>query len=833
MREIVLFSFSLLITYFLTNRMLKLALKRELYDLPTKRGSHVVPKPRLGGVAIVVSFYIVCLVMVFSGRMPFPDTSSGIGILVGGLMTGLVGVVDDIRELNAKLKLAAQIIVVTVVVLSGVRLEELRLPFIGNLTLGFLAIPVTYIWILGVMNFYNFIDGIDGLAAGIGLIAAAFLIFISAGSQVAGLAAVYAIIAGVSFGFLRYNFPPARIFMGDTGSTFIGFMFASLAVYSNGRGVPVFVTALILGAVLGDAFLTLSRRVLEKKPIFSPHRTHYYQRLTSLGFSHKQVTLLEYLVTSLLGVSGIFFMRGDSVFIIFFTVIWLSFFLWVLVKIRTMEKGKKLYWEGKTLAIAVIDLILIAGSYVLSYYLRLNFSFPEAETSSMLISLPIVLVIRTAVFYYNGLYRAVWRYVTLDDLMRIVKAVSFSTLLNVVIFTFLFRFESFPRSVFIIDMFILTVFMSGSRVATRWFHDLPKHEEVTGKRVAIVGTGHTPEAVLRRIRNTRDLQAVGYLDDREEMEGRVVGGIKVLGGLRNAREILSKNGIEELIIMDSYIDRMPPGALEGLKRKGVSLRIISGPDDISEDDFTGFEVFPFEDGSVFVAGNGILVKYAKSVFHKAAKLVVVPSGSTLDSGADFMERDDRKDFKYVGITDSPELAAKVFSEHGIGYMVLDFSMSLDSISNKVHAYFHEIFMPMMRLSRVASSIEGIKVVVISRISFDGDGIVKDASRLAESAILALFRDFPERLVFIRNEYDVSRHWYRKVLLKAEGFKGGLFVAQSGAEAGDPVLKRVEAAEPYHLDDESFEKMQEEMRAGGLDAAEKEIGQFRRRGAGSE
>ncbi|MCK4236657.1 MAG: hypothetical protein KAX38_06035, partial [Candidatus Krumholzibacteria bacterium] len=356
------------------------------------------------------------------------------------------------------------------------------------------------VWIVGIVNFYNFIDGIDGLAAGVGMIASLSLIFIGVVTGVPALGGLYAIIAGSSFGFLRHNFPPARIFMGDMGSTFMGFMFAVLSVIGAQSGIPVFVTVLLLGAVIGDAALTLLRRLIKGEKIFSPHRTHYYQRLTSLGLSHKQVTLLEYLVAALLGVSALFTFRGDRIFVTFLSFTWLVFFLWALVKIRSMERGGRLFWEGRTLVVAMGDFVFIAASYILSYYLRLNFHFPQAETASMLISLPIVLVIRTAFFFYYGLYRGVWRYTTVDDIIRIVKAISLGSAVMIVTFTLLFRFKAFPRSIFIIDWFILTVFLTGSRIATRWFHELPSREEVSGRKIVIGGTGPVAEVILQQIR---------------------------------------------------------------------------------------------------------------------------------------------------------------------------------------------------------------------------------------------------------------------------------------------------------------------------------------------
>ena len=478
MADLLFFLEAFCISFLLTGAILRFSLKRELLDIPNDRSSHLIPKPRLGGVAITVSFYVACATLLIAGFRPFTTASMYAGALGGGAVIALAGLLDDLRGLDAKLKLMVQVAAALIAIASGIVLREFSVPLIGSVDLGLLAVPATLVWIVAIINFYNFIDGIDGLAAGIGLIASAFLYVLAGLTGAYHLRSLYAVLAGSLFGFLRFNFPPARIFMGDMGSTFIGYTFAVLSVIAQGTGVPASITVLLLAGVVGDAALTLVRRALKKERLFSPHRTHYYQRLTSLGLSHKQVTLLEYLIAALLGVSAMLAFHQAWSFVTFLCVVWIGFFLWALAKIRSMEKGTRLLWQGRTLGVAFGDLAFIALSYILSYYLRLNFKFPQAETASMLMSLPIVLVIRTTVFFYYGLYRSLWRYTTFDDVIRIAKAISVGSAIMVVSFTLLFRFQAFPRSVFIIDWFILAVFMAGSRIATRWFHELPSTEDI-------------------------------------------------------------------------------------------------------------------------------------------------------------------------------------------------------------------------------------------------------------------------------------------------------------------------------------------------------------------
>ena len=398
----------------------------------------------------------------------------------------------------------------------------------------------------------------------------------------------------------------------------MGYVFAVLSVVGQGMGIPAFLTVLLLGGVIGDAALTLVRRALRREKLFSPHRTHYYQRLTSLGLSHKQVTLLEYFIAALLGVSAILAFHKPWTFVTFLSVIWTGFFLWALAKIRSMEKGERLLWEGRTLGVAFGDLAFIAASYVLSYYLRLNFRLPQgAETNSMLISLPIVIVIRTAVFYYYGLYRSIWRYTTFDDLVRIAKAVSVGSAIMVVSFTILFRFTSFPRSVFIIDWFILTVFMTGSRVAARWFHELPSREEIAGKRVIIAGTGALAELISRHVKKSGTMHAIGYLDDRAEMAHRMIHGLEVLGPISEVEEIARKHGAVEIIAVNMDAERIPQETRARLAEAGILVRAVSDPSEIPLEIEEHDGEPPCGERSVLVAGNGPLVEQASALFSRS------------------------------------------------------------------------------------------------------------------------------------------------------------------------------------------------------------------------
>jgi len=777
MAELFLFLEAFTISYLLTRFILSFSLKRNLLDIPNVRSSHTIPKPRLGGVALTVSFYVSCATLFLVGLRPFPSSITAAGILAGGAIIALLGLYDDLRGLDARMKLLAQLAICSIVIASGVVMEELTLPLIGTINLGALSVPFTVLWILGITNFYNFIDGIDGLAAGTGMIASSFLIVVGGMAGAPMLGGVYAILAGSCLGFLRYNFPPARIFMGDMGSTFIGYSFAVLSVMGSKVGIPAFLTILLLGAVLADAALTLIRRIVGREKVLSPHRTHYYQRLTALGLSHKQVTLLEYLIAVLLGVSALMALSGDRIFVTFFAIMWLGFFLWVLVKIRSMERGIRLFLEGRTLAVAIGDLIFIAGSYVLSYYLRLNFTFPQAETASLLLSLPLVLIIRSAVFFYFGLYRGVWRYTTFDDIMRIVKAVTLSSLVMIVSFTLLFRFEAFPRSVFIIDWFILTVFLSGSRIATRWFHELPSREELSGKRVAIAGTGPIAELILHHIKKTGGMKPVGYLDDRAETIGRMIHGLEVFGPISESKHIAQLHEIEEIIVMGSLLNRFTKEVLEELNRSGVTLRVISDPSELEAIAVGHPLEAPVAGRRVLAAGNGIFVGSAGSLFSRASEIILISHDSrALGASRTVTGTNAERDSIYIGIMNDRRSLREVLERHKPEFVFIDFAFTCNGLSNPLEAYLRTVLLPAERLASEVLKIPDVRMIAVNH------AIEGDQSGLAEAVcafgilLREIFKHEPDRLSILTVGFEPAPGWWLQAVRDLERQGGGTYRA---------------------------------------------------------
>jgi UDP-N-acetylmuramyl pentapeptide phosphotransferase/UDP-N-acetylglucosamine-1-phosphate transferase len=257
---------------------------RRVLDVPNYRSSHQRPTPRGGGIVIVAGFLIGLAVWLETGGSLSPRA---LGWLVGALIVAVLGFVDDLRPLPALPRLLIQIGAAALLTLAGVQERELPL---------LIALALAFVYVAVFTNIYNFMDGIDGLAASQAIVAGAALAI--AGGLVNNplVATAGGLLAAASAGFLLYNLPPAKVFMGDVGSTFLGFSFAGLCLLGNigvgGGRLPVEFGALVLAPFLFDGLVTLARRVLRGERWYAAHRSHFYQRLVQHGLSHGQVTSL-------------------------------------------------------------------------------------------------------------------------------------------------------------------------------------------------------------------------------------------------------------------------------------------------------------------------------------------------------------------------------------------------------------------------------------------------------------------------------------------------------------------------------------------------------------
>lgn len=299
---ILAFIIALALAYVLTPRVMSLAIKTGAMDAPDARKVHHTPIPRMGGLAIYIAFMVAVLLCV-------DLTREVIGLLAGGTVILLIGLIDDFKSLPAKVKLFGQILAAVVLLLFDVRIDCITNPF-GDMFIleEYLAIPITLFWIVGLTNTVNLIDGLDGLAAGVSTIAAITILLVALQQGFWLIAVLTAALAGGALGFMPYNFNPARIFMGDTGSMFLGYMLAgisALGAVKSAATIALIVPILALGLPILDTAFAIVRRYMSGNPIFKPDRGHLHHRLLDMGFTQKQAVLLMYVISGFLGVSAI------------------------------------------------------------------------------------------------------------------------------------------------------------------------------------------------------------------------------------------------------------------------------------------------------------------------------------------------------------------------------------------------------------------------------------------------------------------------------------------------------------------------------------------------
>lgn len=340
---ILAFMVAFLMAFLSTPLAEKLAYKIGAIDIPKDaRRMHKKPIPRLGGIAIFFGFMVAMLMFAVM-------TKEMMAILAGSLIIVALGVLDDRKPIKAIIKFIVQIIAALVVIyFGGVKIDAITNPNIFSpnvyLELSWLAVPVTVIWIAGVTNAVNLIDGLDGLAAGIASISSICIMIIALLTNEYHIAVFTACLAGGCIGFLPYNFNPAKIFMGDSGSTFLGFALACISIEGMFKGyaaISFAVPLLVLALPIFDTTVAILRRVRDHRPIMAPDRGHFHHKLIDMGFSQKQAVGIMYAISALLGISAVILTGFGMIRALVLLIIALVFVIATLILKNTHEKDEE------------------------------------------------------------------------------------------------------------------------------------------------------------------------------------------------------------------------------------------------------------------------------------------------------------------------------------------------------------------------------------------------------------------------------------------------------------------------------------------------------------
>ena len=288
---------TILTTFLLTFPIKKLAIKYKFMDVPDYRKIHKNPTPRLGGLAIYIGFLAGLIFL-------NPTHQHMVAIVIGGTIIVITGALDDKLSIRPLVKLTGQIIGASCLVASGLIIDRITLPFIGMIDLGVLSIIITIVWVVAITNAINLIDGLDGLATGVSTIAllSILVMAILEGQVVAAYLSV--ILIGSNLGFLYHNFYPAKIYMGDTGSNFLGYMIAVISMLGLFKNIAIFsfiIPIVILAVPIFDTLFAIIRRATNNQKIMAPDNKHIHYQLLNVGFSHRQSVMIMYAFSLVFG----------------------------------------------------------------------------------------------------------------------------------------------------------------------------------------------------------------------------------------------------------------------------------------------------------------------------------------------------------------------------------------------------------------------------------------------------------------------------------------------------------------------------------------------------
>jgi UDP-GlcNAc:undecaprenyl-phosphate/decaprenyl-phosphate GlcNAc-1-phosphate transferase len=515
--------------------------------------------PLLGGLPIMAATLLVVSAFGFSRDTVMVAT-------VGSVLFGL-GLVDDLTHLKPASKLSVELILACAAVALGYRLRWTDTAALNSL--------VTVVWIVGITNAFNLLDNMDGLCAGISVIAALALCG-SAGALDRQSFIYAAALAGATLGFLRFNFNPASMFLGDCGSLFLGSTFALLALSDAPRGqrgllstliVPVLI---LLLPIFDTTFVTISRK-LSGRAASLGGRDHTSHRLVALGFSERQASLLLYALAATGGMvaAGLTHSNVESVGFGFLLILGLVLLAIQLANVRVYSGDALAGLRGagftplfveithkRRIFEVLLDACLISVAYYFAYVLRFADDFGLRYHDLFVTSLPIAIACQIAGLFVGGVYRGVWRYVSVGDLAVYLRGILFGSGIMVLALVYLFRFERYSRGVFMINALLVGCLVIGSRLSFRWFGEQAGRSRSSGRRALICGAGDGGALLLRELRNNprHDCVPIGFIDDEVTKRHRSVMGVPVLGTLDDIERVLTKYAPDLVIVSTEKID---------------------------------------------------------------------------------------------------------------------------------------------------------------------------------------------------------------------------------------------------------------------------------------
>ena len=539
---------------------------------------HQQPTPLLGGVGVWLASVAATLIF----------TESSLVVLGTASCMFLIGVVDDGMRLRPATKLTAQIIAASALVAFGVTAT-----WTGSLTFDAM---LTILWLVGLTNAFNLLDNMDGLCAGIALIALGAYLAAGLGAEHSPSLIVASAVMGALAGFLVYNFKPASIFLGDSGSLFVGFTVGALTVGGYGADVNsnivsvIAVPVLILLIPIFDTTLVTVSRKLSGRSASQGGTDHSSHRLVALGFSERGAVLVLYALAAMSGFTAFLVGRYgfDNVnLLIGLVLVGMVLFGVQLARVRVYEDGNlellrnrsytplliELTYKRRVFEI-LLDFVLVSMGFYAAYRLRfgLGDSFSE-QFPGFINTLPVVIGCTKGSLWMFGAYRGVWRYFGLTDLTVFVRAIAIGLGLAAGVTVMVDGASVEMTAIFIIAGLVLLFLLVGARLSVRAIGELGRRrEQDVGRSVVIYGAGDAGVMLAKELLNNREYQyqPVSFLDDDPAMHGRTVLGFTVLGGIERLEEALNRGAAG--VVLSTDIDATRFSILERIcAKQGVPL----------------------------------------------------------------------------------------------------------------------------------------------------------------------------------------------------------------------------------------------------------------------
>jgi len=578
MESIFIFSTALISSLLVTPLVIKIATGLKIGSLPDSRKIHVGFIPSMGGFAIFLSGVTGILVSLLWKEYYWQMFSiKYAGITLGAVIMLVTGLIDDIYGLAANHKFITQIIAATVVILFGCKMTVVANPFGPPLTLGFFSIPLTYFWLILVTNSINLLDGLDGLAGGVAwVVLATFSVLAFNQSDWMTFAICLAFMGGI-LGFLKYNYHPAQIFMGDTGSLFLGFLIATISLQGLQRSegnVSLLIPLVALSVPLGDSTVAFFRRLNRGQHPFSADKDHIHHRLLFLGLSHRQAVHTLYIFSMLFGLSAYMISTDLRIYGVILLTVIMVMALTSLYRLGYMEAEKIKTYLGDQTVIQVkkemaplsmrrfwhkfvlifTDFFTINITLLVTYWFRFHSGI---LTDTPVVSMEIYLtsgvwLILACYFIFlfalNGLYQMRWDISRFDQVLRASRVILFGSAILFLITLDPSRMFTSSRLTLVFYTLLLLGLINTGRLMVIYFEKKLAVLEYTPHKTLLVGTGERARKILREIRGNPHLlyNLIGVVDAEDPKSP--LGNLSYLGDYDQIPKLIRGNGVEEIII---------------------------------------------------------------------------------------------------------------------------------------------------------------------------------------------------------------------------------------------------------------------------------------------